>query len=159
MLAAQGYQESRLDQRARSAVGAIGIMQVMPATAKDLGVGDITKTEPNVHGGTKYMRRLFDEYFKGSDFDEQNRTLFAFASYNAGAARIAKLRVEAKDQGLDPNKWFNNVEIVASKRIGQETAQYVRNIYKYYTAYRLQSDTLAAQNVARRRIDSPKESN
>ena len=159
MLAAQGYQESRLDQRARSAVGAIGIMQVMPATAKDLGVGDITKTEPNVHGGTKYMRRLFDEYFKGSDFDEQNRTLFAFASYNAGAARIAKLRVEAKDQGLDPNKWFNNVEIVASKRIGQETVQYVRNIYKYYTAYRLQSDTLAAQNVARRRIDSPKESN
>jgi len=159
MLAAQGYQESRLDQRARSAVGAIGIMQVMPATAKDLGVGDITKTEPNVHGGTKYMRRLFDEYFKGSDFDEQNRTLFAFASYNAGAARIAKLRVEAKDQGLDPNKWFNNVEIIASKRIGQETVQYVRNIYKYYTAYRLQSDTLAAQNVARRRIDSPKESN
>jgi membrane-bound lytic murein transglycosylase MltF len=158
MLAAQGYQESRLDQRARSRVGAIGIMQIMPATGKELGVGDIRKAEPNVHGGAKYMRRLFDRYFKDSDFDEQNRTLFAFASYNAGPSRIAKIRSEAKDHGLDPNKWFNNVEIVASKRIGQETVQYVRNIYKYYTAYRLQLDALATQRAAKRRVVS-KEAN
>ena len=152
MLAAQGYQESRLNQAARSRVGAIGIMQLMPATGKELGVGDIAKAEPNVHGGTKYMRVLFDRYFKDANFDEQNRTLFAFASYNAGPSRIAKVRSEARQQGLDPDKWFNNVEIAASKRIGQETVQYVRNIYKYYTAYRLQLDALSAQHVARRRI-------
>jgi membrane-bound lytic murein transglycosylase MltF len=153
MLAAQGYQESRLDQSARSRVGAIGIMQIMPKTGKELGVGDIKKAEANVHGGTKYMRVLFDRYFKDANFDDQNRTLFAFASYNAGPGRIAKIRAEAKDHGLDPNKWFNNVEIVASKKIGQETVHYVRNIYKYYTAYRLQLDALAAQRLAKQRLE------
>lgn len=153
MLAAQGYQESRLNQSARSRAGAIGIMQLMPATGKELGVGDINKAEPNVHGGTKYMRILLDRHFKEADFDQQNRTLFAFASYNAGPSRIAKIRAEAKKQGLNPNKWFNNVEIVASKRIGQEPVHYVRNIYKYYTAYRLQLDTTAAQRVAKQRIE------
>jgi membrane-bound lytic murein transglycosylase MltF len=146
MLAAQGYQESRLDQRARSRVGAIGIMQIMPATGKELDVGDIKKAEANVHGGTKYMRVLFDRYFKDANFDDQNRALFAFASYNAGPGRIAKVRAEAKERRLDPNKWFNNVEIVASNRIGQETVHYVRNIYKYYTAYRLQLDSKTAKN-------------
>jgi membrane-bound lytic murein transglycosylase MltF len=154
MLAAQGYQESRLDQRARSRVGAIGIMQIMPATGKELDVGDIKKAEANVHGGTKYMRVLFDRYFKDANFDDQNRALFAFASYNAGPGRIAKIRAEAKERRLDPNKWFNNVEIVASNRIGQETVHYVRNIYKYYTAYRLQLDAIAAQRIAKQQIDS-----
>jgi membrane-bound lytic murein transglycosylase MltF len=152
MLAAQGYQKSRLDQRARSPQGAIGIMQVMPSTGKELGVGDISKPEPNIHGGTKYMRQLFDQYFKDADFDEQNRTLFAFASYNAGPARIAKIRREARGHGLNENKWFNNVEIIAARRVGQETVQYVRSIYKYYTAYRLQLEALSAQGVARQRI-------
>jgi membrane-bound lytic murein transglycosylase MltF len=153
MLAAQGYQESRLNQAARSRAGAIGIMQIMPETGKELGVGDIKKAESNVHGGTKYMRVLFDRYFKDANFDEQNRTLFAFASYNAGPNRIAKIRTEAKNKGLDPNKWFNNVEIVASKRIGHEPVHYVRNIYKYYTAYRLQLDALAAQRLAKQRVE------
>jgi membrane-bound lytic murein transglycosylase MltF len=152
MLAAQGYQESRLDQKARSRAGAIGIMQLMPSTGRELKVGDITKAEANVHGGTKYMRVLLDRHFRDAKFDEQNRTLFAFASYNAGPNRIAKLRDEAKSYRLDPDKWFDNVEIVASKRIGQETVQYVRNIYKYYTAYRLQLDALSAQHKARQRI-------
>jgi membrane-bound lytic murein transglycosylase MltF len=153
MLTAQGYQESRLNQAARSRAGAIGIMQIMPKTGKELDVGDIKQAEANVHGGTKYMRMLFDRYFKDANFDQQNRTLFAFASYNAGPNRIAKIRREAKDHGLDPNKWFNNVEILASKRIGQETVHYVRNIYKYYTAYRLQLDALAAQRLAKQRIE------
>src|SRR5262245_23481726 len=152
MLAAQGYQESRLDQQARSRSGAIGIMQILPSTGKQLGVGDITKAEPNIHGGTKYMRQLFDQYFHDADFDQQNRALFAFASYNAGPGRIAKIRDEAKHRGLNANRWFNNVEIIASKRLGQETVQYVRNIYKYYTAYRLQLDALAVQGVAKRRV-------
>jgi membrane-bound lytic murein transglycosylase MltF len=125
----------------------------MPKTGKELGVGDIKNAEANVHGGTKYMRVLFDRYFKDANFDDQNRTLFAFASYNAGPGRIAKIRAEAKEQRLDPDKWFNNVEIVASKKIGQETVHYVRNIYKYYTAYRLQLDALAAQHLAKQRLE------
>ena len=159
MLAAQGYQESRLDQQARSRSGAIGIMQLLPTTGKQLGVGDITKAEPNIHGGTKYMRQLFDQYFNDADFDQQNHTLFALASYNAGPGRIAKIRNEAKHHGLNANKWFNNVEIVASKRLGQETVQYVRNIYKYYTAYRLQLDAVAAQGAARRHVGAPAPAN
>ena len=111
-------------------------------------VGDIHLAEPNVHGGIKYMRHLIDYYFRDANFDEQNRTLFAFASYNAGPGRIAKLRREAQLRGLDPDTWFNNVEIVAARRIGQETVQYVRNIYKYYIAYRLQLDTLEMRKAA-----------
>jgi membrane-bound lytic murein transglycosylase MltF len=120
-------------------------MQIMPATGKELGVGDITLAEPNVHGGVKYMRRLMDRYFRDADLDQQNRTLFAFASYNAGPGNVAKLRREAQARGLDPNQWFNNVEMVAARRIGQETVQYVRNIYKYYVAYRLELDAREAR--------------
>ena len=148
MLAAQGYQESGLNQQAKSHVGAIGIMQIMPATGKELGVGDIHQAEANVHGGIKYMRKLIDTYFDDADFDETNRTLFAFAAYNAGPGRVAKLRKEAEEEGLDPNKWFNNVELIAAKRVGQETVGYVRNIYKYYAAYKLQLETLEARRAA-----------
>ena len=156
MLAAQGFQESRLRQEARSPVGAIGVMQLMPATGRDLSVGDITRVEPNIHGGAKYMDHLISNYFPDAKFSEANRTLFAFASYNAGPGNISKMRKEAIRRGLDPDKWFNNVEIVVSEKIGLETTTYVRNIYKYYVAYRL---TLAAQDAtrnARRQLEAPK---
>ena len=148
MTVALGYQESRLDQEARSSVGAIGIMQLMPETGATLGVGDITGAEANVHGGIKYLRQLIDRYVGGEDIDEQNRTLFALAAYNAGPSRLAGLRDEAAKDGLDPNVWFNNVEIVAARRIGNETVTFVRNIYKYYVAYKLQLETLAARRAA-----------
>jgi membrane-bound lytic murein transglycosylase MltF len=137
MLVAQGYQESQLDQSTRSPVGAIGLMQLMPATGKEMSVGSITQAEANVHAGAKYMRLLIDHYLTDATFDEQNRTLFAFACYNAGPNRIAQLRKEAKGNGLDENVWFDNVERVAAHRIGQETVRYVRNIYKYYIGYKL----------------------
>jgi membrane-bound lytic murein transglycosylase MltF len=137
MLAAQGYQESTLDQSKKSPVGAIGVMQLMPATGQSLKVGDITVTESNVHGGAKYMDQLMTQYFKDAKFDEQNRTLFAFASYNAGPGNISKMRKEAEKRGLDPDKWFNNVEVVTAEKIGIETTTYVRNIFKYYVSYRL----------------------
>ena len=140
MLAAQGYQESQLDQNARSHVGAIGVMQIMPATGAELKVGDITITEPNIHAGAKYMDQLMTRYFPDAKFDETNRSLFAFASYNAGPGNIAQMRKEAAKRGLDPDKWFNNVEIVTAEKIGIETTTYVRNIYKYYVAYRLMLD-------------------
>jgi membrane-bound lytic murein transglycosylase MltF len=69
-----------------------------------------------------------------------NQVLFSLASYNAGPAKIARFRKEAVKMGLDPNVWFRNVEIIAAKRIGRETTQYVSNIYKYYVAYSRISD-------------------
>jgi membrane-bound lytic murein transglycosylase MltF len=140
MLAAQGYQESALDQTKRSHVGAVGVMQIMPATGTGLKVGDINVTEPNIHGGTKYMDQLMTKYFQDARFDEQNRTLFAFASYNAGPGNISRMRKEAAKRGLDPDKWFNNVEVVTAEKIGIETTTYVRNIFKYYASYKLTLD-------------------
>ncbi|NTU56622.1 MAG: lytic transglycosylase F, partial [Anaerolineales bacterium] len=152
MLTAQGYQESRLNQNAKSRVGAIGVMQVMPATGKELKVGDIRIIESNIHAGSKYMDRLMTKYFPDANFTENNRTLFAFASYNAGPGNISKMRKEAAKRGLDPDKWFNNVEIVTAQKIGMETTTYVRNIYKYYVSYRLQHDAIEAARKAREQV-------
>ncbi len=152
LMAAQGYQESTLNQDAKSQVGAIGVMQVMPATGKDLGVGDITLLEPNIHAGVKYMRFMMDQYFKDDPMDPLNKGLMTFASYNAGPGRIAQLRREAAKEGLDPNVWFGNVERVASERIGRETVTYVSNIYKYYIAYKLVVGNLERRNAAKARV-------
>ena len=148
MLAAQGYQESQLDQQAKSHVGAIGVMQLMPATGAEMKVGDIHVTESNIHAGTKYMDVLMTKYFPDAHFSEGNRPLFAFASYNAGPGNISRMRKEAVKRNLDPDKWFNNVEIVTAQKIGIETTTYVRNIYKYYVTYKLTVETLAARQKA-----------
>ena len=152
MLAAQGYQESQLNQSAKSAVGAIGVMQLMPATGQQMKVGDIHVTESNIHAGAKYMDQLMTQYFPDAHFSEGNRPLFAFASYNCGPGNVAKARREAEKRGLDPDKWFNNVEIVIAKQVGTETTTYVRNIYKYYVAYRLTLDAQAEAAKARQQV-------
>jgi membrane-bound lytic murein transglycosylase MltF len=149
MLAAQGYQESGLKQDARSPTGAIGIMQIMPATGAELNVGDIGILEPNIHAGAKYMDQLMTRYFSEADFSDQNRALFALASYNAGPGRVKQLREMARQRGLDPDEWFNNVEVMAAERVGIETTTYVRNIFKYYTAYKLQLEAFEKQRKAR----------
>jgi membrane-bound lytic murein transglycosylase MltF len=149
LMAAQAYQESRLDHSVRSPVGAVGIMQVMPATGKELKVGDIRQIEPNIHAGVKYIRFMIDQYFKDEPMDRINKALFAFASYNAGPARIRQLRGQAKERGLNPNLWFNHVERIASERIGRETVTYVSNIYKYYIAYRLAMDEMIEKQKAK----------
>jgi membrane-bound lytic murein transglycosylase MltF len=148
LLVAQGYQESRLDQRAHSRVGAVGLMQLMPKTGRALGVGDIYNAEPNVHAGAKYMAQLMDDYFKDVPFDEQNHNLFAFAAYDVGPGAVQSLRREAAAEKLDPDVWFNNVERVAAARVGQEPVRYVRNIYKYYVAYKLIEAADAAKKAA-----------
>jgi membrane-bound lytic murein transglycosylase MltF len=125
-------------------------MQVMPATGEELKVGDIRQVEPNVHAGVKYMRFMIDRYFKDEPMDSVNKALFAFASYNAGPARVRKLRAEAQKRGLDPNVWFGNVEQIASERIGRETVTYVSNIYKYYIAYRLLSEQRARRDESKK---------
>jgi membrane-bound lytic murein transglycosylase MltF len=156
LMAAQAYQESQLNHQAKSAVGAIGIMQVMPATGRDLGVGDIRQIEPNIHAGVKYIRFMMDQYFKDEPMDRLNKGLMTFAAYNAGPGRIRQLRREAESRGLDPNVWFGNVERVASERIGRETVQYVSNIYKYYVAYRLVSEQMERRDKAKTQIASPR---
>lgn len=139
MMAAQGYQESGLDQSVRSPVGAIGVMQVMPTTATDpaVGIPDIENTEKNIHAGIKYMRYILEHYFPDAKMSDVDKHLFAFASYNAGPNRIARLRKQAAAEGLDPDVWFDSVERVVAREVGRETVTYVSNIYKYYLAYKL----------------------
>jgi membrane-bound lytic murein transglycosylase MltF len=149
LMAAQGYQESQLNQDAKSHVGAIGIMQLMPATGKEMKVGDITQPEANIHAGVKYMRFMMDRYFKDEPMDRLNKGLFTFAAYNAGPGRIRQLRRETEKRGLDPNIWFGNVEQIASERIGRETVTYVSNIYKYFVAYKLVAADRARREAAK----------
>ena len=139
MIAAQGYQESGLDQNKRSPSGAVGVMQLLPSTAKDpnVGIADIEKLESNIHAGTKYLRFMTDRYFDDPDIEPGDRMLFAFASYNAGPRKIAQMRELAERRGLDPNVWFRNVDMVVADKMGRETVTYVGNIYKYYVAYEM----------------------
>jgi membrane-bound lytic murein transglycosylase MltF len=152
LMAAQGYQESTLDQSARNPSGAIGVMQVLPSTAKDLKVGDITQIEPNIHAGVKYIRFMMDQYYADDPMDPLNKGLMTFAAYNAGPGRIRGLRRETEKRGLDPNVWFGNVEHVASEKIGRETVQYVSNIYKYYVAYKLVAEQMQARDAAKAKV-------
>ena len=150
MIGALAYQESRIDQSKRSQYGAIGVMQVLPSTAADpnVNIQNIEKIENNIHAGVKYLRFIKKRYFEKEPMNNLNKALFTFASYNAGPAKVAKLRNEAKKMGLDPNVWFRNVEIAAAKSIGRETVQYVGNIYKYYIAYSLIRDKLIKKDKA-----------
>ncbi len=145
MLTALAYQESKLKQSARSSKGAVGIMQILPSTAsfREVGIKNINKLENNIHAGSKYLRYLADTFFPESEhMDQLNRTLLTFAAYNAGPGRVRYLRKVAKRKGYDPNKWFQNVEIIAAEVIGRETVRYVSNIYKYYLTYKLLSKSL-----------------
>jgi membrane-bound lytic murein transglycosylase MltF len=140
LLAAQGYQESKLNQSLMSPAGAVGIMQVIPryAKASPINIANVkSNATANIHAGAKMLRHKVDRYFDDPAVDSLNGVLFALASYNAGPTRINRLRQQAASQGLDPNVWFENVELVAAQAIGQETVNYVRNVYKYYVAYRL----------------------
>jgi membrane-bound lytic murein transglycosylase MltF len=138
MLSAQAFQESGLDNSKVSHRGAVGIMQVLPATAKDsyINIPDIKPLDNNVHAGTKYMRFIHDRYFGDDAITENNKVYFSLASYNAGPAKIRKMRQLAAQQGFDPNVWFKNVEIVARKNIGTEPVKYVANINRYYVIYK-----------------------
>lgn len=152
MIGALAYQESHLDNSKRSAAGAVGIMQILPETAagKNVGIPNVEPLENNIHAGHKYLRFLKDHYFNDPGIDTLNSYLFTFASYNAGPARVAELRHKAKAHGLDPNVWFQNVEVIAAEQIGRETVQYVRNIYKYYLSYKLSK----ANQESRQKIET-----
>ena len=152
LLMAQGYQESELRQSARSPVGAIGVMQVMPATGKDMRVGDIDEIEPNIHAGVKFLRAMMNEYYAKEPMDRLNKGLFTFAAYNAGPGRVRGLRRTAAERGLNPNVWFNNVELIAAEKIGRETVTYVSNIYKYYLAYQMIEEERAEREKTKQEL-------
>ncbi len=150
MILAQGYQESRLDQAKRSKAGAVGVMQVLPSTAKDpnVGIPDISTEDRNVEAGVKYLRFLKERHFAEPEIDDLDRVLLALAAYNAGPANIRKSRARAEKMGLDPNRWFDHVEIATAKTVSREPVVYVRNIYKYSVYLRLLAEARTAAEAA-----------
>ena len=144
MTKAVAFQESQLDHTKRSPCGAVGIMQLLPETAadKNVAIPNIENLEDNVHAGHRYLRFIQDRYFNAAEIDNLNKNLLTFAAYNAGPKKVLNLRNEAQKRGLDPNVWFNNVEVIAAEKIGRETVHYVSNIYKYYIAYKLSKEKI-----------------
>jgi len=139
LIAAEAYQESGLNQQARGPTGAIGVMQVMPATAAapPVSIPNVSAVDPNIQAGVKLLKYIRDDYFKDAPMDPLNKTLITLAAYNAGPARLKQCRQLAADMGLDPNVWFRNVEYAVAKKVGAETVNYVSNIYKYYIGWKL----------------------
>jgi membrane-bound lytic murein transglycosylase MltF len=139
LIMALAYQESGLNHNKKSPFGAIGLMQIKPSTAagKKIGIHNVNDLENNIHAGTKYLALLRDYYFNDPNIKEKDRIRFTLAAYNAGPNKIKKARKLAQQMGLNPNRWFRNVEMAALKSIGHETVRYVSNINKYYIVYRL----------------------
>ena len=108
LMAAQSFQESRFDPQAQSWVGALGLFQVMPRTGRELGFANLSEPEPSVHAGVKYMSRLISQFDPQLPF--RQRVRFALAAYNAGPGHVHDARRLAAEQGLDPDRWFENVE-------------------------------------------------
>jgi membrane-bound lytic murein transglycosylase MltF len=153
LVLAMAFQESRLEQSFVSPMGAIGLLQVMPATGREMGMGDIRMSGPNVHAGIAYLRRIMDQYFDDRQLTFLNRMLFSFASYNAGPTRISRLREESSRLGFDRNEWFGNVELVVADRVGLEPVHYVGNILKYYVAYTRIDEVQMERTRAKRHLN------
>jgi membrane-bound lytic murein transglycosylase MltF len=143
LIMALAYQESGLDNHKQSPTGAVGIMQVLPATASDkqVNIPNVHTLENNVHAGTKYLAFLRDRYFDDDRIDDRNRIRFSLAAYNAGPEKIRKAQKLAQEMGMDRYRWFRNVEVAASRAAGQGTVQYVSNINKYYVLFKLYEET------------------
>jgi len=151
LLAALGYQESGLNPGLRSKAGAVGVMQIKPSTAAaaPIDITGIEKTDRNIEAGAKYLRYMVSHYYANEPMDQITKGLFALAAYNAGPDRIEKLRHLAAAEGYDPNRWFNNVEFIAARRIGADTPNYVSNVYKYYLAYKMITEQNARRQTSR----------
>ena len=144
LMMAQGYQESQLNQDAQSGVGAIGVMQLMPETGQAMDVGDI-HGDRGQHPCRREVHPLHEDRYYAEAADDHARTRRCSRSRPiTPGRRVQELRRRPTERGLDPNVWFNNVEIVTAEKIGRETVQYVSNIYKYYIAYTLLSEDEAA---------------
>ena len=122
-------------------------MQINPTTAasKPIDIPDVTSLDRNIEAGAKYLRFIADRYYSDGPPDRINRGLFVIASSKAGPNKIRQLREEAAGEGFDPDRWFNNVEIIVSQRIGRETVQYVSNVYKYFLAYQMVTERMSGK--------------
>lgn len=138
ILKALAFQESGINQKTKSHKGAVGVMQILPSTARDpnVNIPEIHKLDGNIHAGAKYLRFLMDRYFSSSRISDRDKILLGLAAYNAGPRKVALLQKEAEAEGLNPHVWFKNLEVAAARKIGRETVQYVNNIFKYYIAYK-----------------------
>ncbi|MCQ2352580.1 MAG: transporter substrate-binding domain-containing protein [Victivallaceae bacterium] len=108
-VAAQSYRESRFDPSRVNEIGAAGLMQVMPETAKELGISNLTDPDNGVHAGTKYMAKLHKRFEDGK-ISPENQLCFSLASYNAGYGHVLDARKLAAQKGWDPDVWFGNTE-------------------------------------------------
>jgi membrane-bound lytic murein transglycosylase F len=157
LVVSQMYQESHFDPAAKSWVGALGLMQVMPRTGRELGFDDLRDPETGLHAGIKYLNWLMRRF--EAELTLADRTWFALAAYNAGIGHVRDARRLARQLGLDPNQWFDNVEkamlLLSNSRYakkakygyvrGQEPVDYVRRIKDRYLAYvSLQQEQVAS---------------
>jgi membrane-bound lytic murein transglycosylase F len=148
LVTAQMFQESRFDPTARSWAGALGLMQVMPRTARELGVGDVRQPEQGIHAGVKLLAR-YSAMYREPEIDEQDRLRFGLAAYNCGPGHVADGRRLAADLKLDPARWFGHVEkampLLAKPRFARtarhgycrcsEPVKYVSGIQSRYESY------------------------
>lgn len=147
LVVAQMYQESRFRQDAESFAGARGLMQIMPATAVELGIEDFDDPEAAIHAGIRYLDWVRDRF--EPQLPVRDRMWFTLAAYNAGPGHVLDARRLARELGLNPNRWFenveramlllSNVEYSANARHGYcrcgEPVAYVREIRERYNAY------------------------
>ncbi len=147
LIVSQMYQESRFNPKAKSWVGALGLLQVLPRTAREMGISNLHKPENGLHAGVQYLHWLLKRFEPELDIGE--RTWFALAAYNAGIGHVRDARSLARKKGWNPNQWFDNVEramlLLSNKRYakkakhgyvrGHEPVNYVRQIRERYLAY------------------------
>jgi membrane-bound lytic murein transglycosylase MltF len=154
LLLAMAYQESGLNPNKKSHRGAVGLMQIRPSTAADpqVGVEDVHKIENNVHAAVKYLDFIRSRYFTEETITPRDRVRFSLAAYNAGPAKIRQARSKAAAMGLDPNRWFRNVELAVLRIVGQETVKYVSNINKYYVIYKNELERREAREKVKEEI-------
>ena len=142
LIAAQIYQESHLNPRAKSRAGARGLMQLLPSTASSLDVNDIYNPVENINGGVRYLKKLYDRFSKA---DAKNRILIALAAYNAGQGHVQDARNLAVKKNLDPNLWESLAQTLPLLRYrkyykdakygycrGTEPVIYIKQIMIYY---------------------------
>jgi membrane-bound lytic murein transglycosylase MltF len=155
LVAAVAFQESRLDPDAKSPRGALGLMQLLPATAAYVGIDDAGPVGANIQAGVRYLAYLRDQVLgNDNNLDEQARQHFMLAAYNAGPGRLRELRAMTRDElGLDPDRWFFNVERAAQARVGSETVRYVTDVNKYWLAYQLGEALLTEREAQREAVN------
>lgn len=151
LLASLIYQESQFHPDKTSWAGARGLMQLMPATAKQFGVVNITNVHQNVDAGVEYLKWL-TEYWYDEIPDSTERIKFVMASYNIGHGHIEDARRLAEKYNANHNVWLDNVELYLLKKSdskfynddvvrngyarGTETVKYVREIFDRYDHYK-----------------------